>query len=519
LRGETTAAARLILPLLASVPDEREWFEYQLSEVAAALDEVMLQAFVEERDYPRALAMAQKLARPECGFWWHQDRAIALAEQLPRRMREFHELKLPSPEEWTAVKGKLPRREQLTFLIERLRMLNCPGGGSFSGIDYGHDQYAVPLVDLKWAERDRWPKVINPFDELLGMDLQAEEMELLIPLLTSPDCILAFSRERFLPQRPLSLYRLQWVVGTLFEEAALEDLIDPQRLQGSSDEAQKQLEELRAWCNRWAGKSTVDRLVARLEAEQEWPIWRRTFWSLYGLDPLRASGAAVSLAHRQPERTKDMARLLVLLDRREQVGEARAWQSAADPELRFYGNVMVLAARADQDGAVLKQLMGALADADTQRVHVAVPVLLASGRPEARAFLLRCLQSKGPAGFKPTLEFALCLLRAGYAEAFALLDQALAKPEENQLYDSPNDAIRADASLVLYDIATWHQMRDVPMENEPEAMAKVRSELRAWLRREWDAIQAGKPTTIQEARLYLPWDELIGERGRWVRRL
>lgn len=518
-RGDAAAAAKLVLPMLETVPDEREWFEYQLGEVAAELDEAMLTAFTMERDYPKALAMAQKLARPECAFWWHQDRAIALAEQLPRRMGEFRELKLPPVADWPAQKAKLSRREQVTFLIERLRLLNCMQMSNPGGIDYGADQYAEPMSKMDWEKPEAMTKVVNPFTELLAMDLQPEEMELLLPLLGSTDFILAFDLQRFLPQRPKSLHRLQWVAGTLFEAAAREDLIDPRRLQGSAGEAQKQVDELRAWCQRSAGKSTQDRLVGRLEAEKDPALWRKTFWSLHQLDPLRAAGAAVQLGKREPERMQDMARLLVLLDRREQVGEARAWQSSKDPELRFYGNVLVLAAGADKDGAALQDLLAGMADADTQRVHVAVPALLASGKPEAKAFLLGCLQGKGPVGFKPTLEFAQRLMRAGYAEAFTTLDAALAKPADNKLYGRGESDEPADERWLLYSISNWHDERFMPDDDKPESAAKARADLRTWLRSEWEAVQGGKPTTMKEGYLELPWGDLVEPGPGWVRRI
>ncbi len=518
-RGDTAAAAKLVLPMLERVPDEREWFEYQLSEVAAELDEAMLSAFAMERDYPKALVLAQKLARPECAFWWHQDRAIALAEQLPRRMADFRELKLPSLAEWPEQKAKLSRREQVTFLIERLRLLNCMQMSNPGGIDYGDDQYAVPYAKVDWEKPEELPKVVNPFTELLGMDLQAEELELLLPLLATSDYILAFDLQRFLPQRPASLHRLQWVAGTLFEAAASEDLIDPRRLQGSAEEAQEHVDELRAWCRRSAGKSTADRLVARLEVEKDPALWRKTFWSLHQIEPLRAADAAVQLGRREPDRLKDMARLLVLLDRREQVGEARAWQTAKDPELRHYGNVLVLAAGADKDGAALKDLLAGMADADTQRVHLAVPALLASGKPEAKAFLIGCLQGKGPAGFKPTLDFAQLLMRAGYAEAFALLDGALERPGDNKLYDRAEAEGPADERWLLYNMSTWRDERFFPDDDEPEATTKARAELRTWLRSEWQALQAGKPGTMKEGHLELPWGDLVEPGPGWVRRI
>jgi len=165
----------------------------------------------------------------------------------------------------------------------------------------------------------------------------------------------------------------------------------------------------------------------------------------------------------------------------------------------------------------MKELLAGMAGADTQRVHVAVPVLLASGNLQAKAFLLSCLQGKGPAGFKPTLAFAQRLMLAGYREAFTLLDEALGRSEEIRFYGGAEDEAPVGERGLLCSIGGWHDERIFFDDNKPESAAKARSDLRTWLRSEWDAVKTGKPATMRVEGLSLPWGDLVGPGPGWVR--
>jgi hypothetical protein len=389
--------------------------------------------------------------------------------------------------------------------------MSIPGG-----IDYGDTQYREPLAGFDWRAKTQPVTVVNPFVELLQTNLDPAEMELLIPLLEGTDYVLAFDRQRFLPQRPQSLHRLQWVAGTLFEAAAQEDLIDPARLRGDKAERDAQIAELRAWCKRNAGVTTAARLATRLDKENDFAKWRELFWSLNRVDAVAAADAAVRLARRQPERVARVAQLLVLLDRREHVGDDRVWLAEDDAELRLWAALLVVAAKSDKDGASIGIALAHLATAPTATVHAAVPALFASERPEARSFLVECLKGKR-AGFEPSFAFAGELLRRGVPEAFDVLDAALAKPAECTLREFGEPVREPGRGAVL--VARWFPVEDGAREETPEDEAKFAAQVREQLRKEWDTIRAGEPPTMQVGGLELDWGDWVDRRGSgWVRR-
>lgn len=517
-RGEEALAAEIVLPLLAGADDEAEFFGGLLSDIASRLDEAMLEAFVVERDYARALEFARRLTHPECSFWHHQDRAIALAEQLPRRGDDFGARSLPTPEEWTRLQTKLSRREQIVFLLERLRLLNCMQWSNPGGVDYGDDQYREPLAARDFERLEASTEVINPFLTLLAMDPVPEELESLIPLLTSNDYILAFDIERFLPQRPQSLHRVQWVAGMLFNAAAREELADPRLLRGSEADRDAHLVELRGWCERMRGIGTADRLAQRLAAATDHTNWRAAFWQLREVDAVRADLGALEYARQHEERRCDVARLLVLLDSHDHADVARTWETEDGEELRLWARLALVRAGVEDServGAVLRALEETR---DFEVVHAAVEALIACRDPRARAFLVGRLREKDAAVFVPSLAFAQRLMRAGFVEGFDSLASVIDDPAASPLRVNVASDGPLDRETVAWQLRQWCGPRSAQMGLGSEDPSVRHDALRRWLVAEWDAIQAGRASSMQVEGLAVPWGVWLLPGPGWVRR-
>src|SRR5207245_5012670 len=96
---------------------------------------------------------------------------IGLAAQLPRRGDDFVKLKLPTPAEWEGLKKQLTRAQQIDFLCERMRLLNCFQQGQPAGIELSQKQFAEPCGisrDASWGGSQGRTEVINPLLELRG---------------------------------------------------------------------------------------------------------------------------------------------------------------------------------------------------------------------------------------------------------------------------------------------------------------------------------------------------------------
>jgi hypothetical protein len=135
--GQDGLASRVMLRLLdaCDVDDELLWG--LRSAVAYEYGEQMLDAFGNARDYPRAMRLARLLVKEYPGSYFIPEARTLLAE-LPRRMDDFKELKLPTPAQWRLMKTGLTRDEQIDYLCRRLRLTSA-------GSPYGREQqYAEP---------------------------------------------------------------------------------------------------------------------------------------------------------------------------------------------------------------------------------------------------------------------------------------------------------------------------------------------------------------------------------------
>jgi hypothetical protein len=168
--GKPELAASVLLPALDTLYEDRHIVEMARHQLGAILGNRMLVAFVGDRDYAETLNLAQVLAKTYPDTQFH-DYAKGLAEQLPRRMDDFKTFKLPTPKEWAELKKKLSRREQIDFLCQRMRLLNCFQWGQPGGYSPGSTQYAEPCglsANAAWGLSLGKTEVINPVSELTG---------------------------------------------------------------------------------------------------------------------------------------------------------------------------------------------------------------------------------------------------------------------------------------------------------------------------------------------------------------
>ena len=109
-------------------------------------DEEMLEAFVDARDFEKAMRYATHLTSPPFADFEYRERAAELLRELPERMKtDFVTLKLPSPEEWKRLRGGMSRTDQVQYLADRLRLLNVRQPGWPADMDFNQPQRSLPL--------------------------------------------------------------------------------------------------------------------------------------------------------------------------------------------------------------------------------------------------------------------------------------------------------------------------------------------------------------------------------------
>jgi hypothetical protein len=513
-REDRSAAAQLLSPALSSAWDARDYLQPLLDELASQLDAAMLEAFADERDYGKACEMAKKLVVPELSGFPDQERARELLHQLPLRGDDFHALQLSTVEQWQDLEHTLSRGEQIDHLVARLRLLSCQQMGNPGWLRYDQQQRGGPIAPW-WEPGPRADVRINPFCELLDMNLAADELPALLPALESRDYILAYDLERFLPQRPQRLHRVAFVAASICNEVAQASIVDPADFLGEPSARQAAREKLLAYCSSHRGQRTADRLVERMQEVEDWQQVRLAFWNLQGLDAVRAAMVMRDVGRRQPERMPEIVRLLSLLDRSEFVGEARDWLRDDDRGTRFFAAVLLLRHRQESEAAfatIRDTLQGGGAN---ELAPAAVEALLACDLPAATELLLDMLAGKF--GLRPTPGVLQRLLRAGYREAFTALDEAIAG--KRRLLPADTDA---DARLqLLMQLAAWWPDIGVrwPDAGEPRQVQLLYEQVRDRLHEDWRRITEKQAPLMQQAQLELPWGELWSYSSGWIRRL
>jgi hypothetical protein len=168
--GQDAEAARVLLPALDSLYADRHLVDMVRHQLGQIHGYRMLVAFAGDRDYEKALRSARLIDEryPDTRF---HEYAKGFVKQFPRRVDDFKKFKLPTAAEWGTLKQKLTRTEQIDFLCERMRLLNCFQSGQPGGYDPDAEQFAEPCgmaSDASWGLRKGKTLVINPLTELKG---------------------------------------------------------------------------------------------------------------------------------------------------------------------------------------------------------------------------------------------------------------------------------------------------------------------------------------------------------------
>jgi hypothetical protein len=266
--GKEAEAARVVLPAVDTLYEDRHLAEMVKSRMGDKAGYAMLVAFAGDRDYARALALARQIDKLYPDTRFHQY-AREMARQLPDRMDDFKTFKLPTAAEWTALKKKLTRQEQIDYLCERLRLLNCFQMGQPGGYSPGQLQYAEPCgmaENASWGLREGKTEVINPLTELVGPSgLFGEDNSrpkgLALTLKDVPQLskhlredyyalIVSFWRD-FHPDR--SLGRTRPMIARIIDDLARRDVCQIERWgEMGAKEIDKEIERI----NRWAAENT-----------------------------------------------------------------------------------------------------------------------------------------------------------------------------------------------------------------------------------------------------------------------
>jgi hypothetical protein len=275
--------AEILLPALDTLYSDHHLVDIVRHRVGEAAGYRMLVAFAGDRDFAETQRLANALVQRYPGTRFHHY-AVKLAKELPKRADDFKKLKLPTAEEWAAVKKKLSRAEQIAYLSERMRLLNCFQWGQPGGYSIAAVQYAEPSglsSNASWGLDRGQTKVINPYVELVGghesrleadenerlkgLELTVADIPYLAPFLRDDWHILCVSFWRdFHPDRSLGTTRPLFVA--IIDGLAKRDLCQAAAMAKMTDaELDRHIEKISRWAKDNEKKSEPDLLWEALD--------------------------------------------------------------------------------------------------------------------------------------------------------------------------------------------------------------------------------------------------------------
>jgi hypothetical protein len=494
-RGDRETAAAVILPRMDAMDDDRWLGEAARDLLGHRYHQDMLEAF-SERDYPRALALARHLASPAFDGYGYQERAKELARELARRGDDFRGFRLPTPEEWTKLRATLGRADEVRYLAERLRLLNCRQWGQPGGVSYEAPQTAEPAGATGTALA-----VVNPYTELRAMKLAVADLPALVPFLGDESFMPTFSYWRdFHPAR--TLHQANWAVAEIVNEAAHRDLAALETFSRLDAEGKRaHIERILAWCRKNAAKTRADLILGTMRTTGEW----REFEVAAGEAVRdRIDGALPVLVSRSADFAKErpqIARLAYALDADAAAEPARRWLRESGDATRFWAALILLAHgdRARVEG--LAELRAALeADASCELYPLAIDPLLATKNEEALRLAdgILAVEAFGRSWNRgPVLER---LVLAGREAALRYTARALGSDADAGTTSGEWKGERVERRVEEGDraaeiVAGWRGggFAFEPLAPEGERRAR-RAELSRWLGEEFARIRAGTPT-------------------------
>lgn len=213
--GDDAGAARLIGPRVAELAGFGELETTSRTLLGHVLHQRMVESFQAWRD-DEALALADRLGRPDfVGFDYH-DQARELAAQLRARADE------PAPvtgREWEVVRAGLSRSEQALFWTVRLRHLTIRPWGAPGGVAYMQGRASAPEA----------ASAVHPYAALQFMRLQPAELLPLVPWLADATYMRAAGYLRpYVPER--ELHRASWALAVVINDALGTALVDARAL-------------------------------------------------------------------------------------------------------------------------------------------------------------------------------------------------------------------------------------------------------------------------------------------------
>ena len=500
-RGDLALAAEMFFPLLDGISDDRWTMEILRDLIGTQCHLAMLDAFAVRRDYDEAIRLARHLDQPLFNGYQYQQRAQELATQLPARMEDFKTFTLPTATDWKEMSKNLPREKQVEYLASRLRLLNCFQIGQPGGVDYLATQFSIP--GQHWHEEEilKDQQVINPIREILRLKLVPADIETLAPFLQDDSFMPTFEYWRdFIPDR--SLLRSSSAVVALINSAAFRPLIEHHNW-SSIDATQRvaRLQHVEAWIESMSRRPLEEVLRINMREADDGYDWKLAAVGATRLSDGSLLGDLLAGAEKFPECRAKVAELCFLHAREAAVPTAQKWLESGEAGEKFYGALILIQHGTDQEKQNARKIFANLLSGDA-------PVsLLLDGAEYALplddgALLPMYCRVLRREDFDWRWEGSRLVHRLFLRKQSEALDaiveslKSLAAPEDQKTFrggmEQRQSWVKGDR--VAEGLAWIRKNYNYPGYAPDSERSTARDELSEWIKRQYELLQADKPT-------------------------
>ena len=520
--GYKTEAVQLILPDL-QYSDDDSTFEMSIRESYGHIYHMeMLNAFSRERNYDKTIMFAEQLAKPVFNGYIYQSRAIELENQLKLRKDDFITFILPNYAAWDSIKKTFSREEQIKYLANRFRLLNCEQMGQPADINYSDYQTKnsmmpnnVKKVGINKIYDYEADRVINPYSEIINMHLNYKELKYLVPYLADDNYIPTFSFWRNFDFHR-KLHRVSWVVADLLFRITNMDLADLKKFEYcSSKEKKTKIDSILKWCDANANMSKEELLLDILKNSKNWTEFESAMNKAVK-DTLKS--VVDILIKRFPDFKEDkefwyrkwptkqsyIAKNVFFLGTKDQVAISRKWQKEPDNWVKLYSSLLLLKYGDIATMEGFNTLTSIIDSCDGSDWYPdAINILIGLHSKEAMNLAESFIDNNR---FKEAFyisynEYTINkLLLAGSEKALKFMVDGLENTKIN-IYLSKSNNLNLLYCDNYVDIAIkWHPNNivynlDLPVEKR----AKISNDLSKWLQEQFKLIKEGKESNIKSS--------------------
>ena len=410
-------AGKILLPALETLYCDSHLVDLATDKLGWIWGCQMLVAFVGDRDYDEAIRLAGLLTRQFAGGQFSY-LARELKEELPKRREDFDTLTLPTAAEWNDMRASMTHQQQIEFLCQRFRLLNCFQPGQPARMIWGDPQFGEPgglSDDAAWGGSNDGAEVINPYslltdswgwrekpEDMEALTLTVADIPVLAPFLADDWHVLAvsfwrdFSSGRTLErQRPL----LMRIINSVAGQKICSNDDDDWSTDAGRQAAVKRITE---WAQQRAGKSRADLLIEAVEdtlAESgSWRDVKRQVFELCELGDRRVIPFLRWHLHKEGLYDFQVGEVLsacARIDAAEFLDDAKPMLTSEDVGVRIHAGIVYLVA--GETAVAHKTLTPALLEADRtnatgEDLLAAVRALIAEGSSESRRAMAGLLE-------------------------------------------------------------------------------------------------------------------------------